>query len=75
MLSRPTGQVQCEVALNPEAPEFYLHHARLESPELDAQSLPVWAGLFAAPDDLRALLLMPMPDAFRCFNPHPAPSF
>ncbi|MDR2605051.1 MAG: RNA pseudouridine synthase, partial [Desulfovibrio sp.] len=48
--------------LKPEGPEFYLHHARLESPELGAQSLPAWAGLFAAPDDLQALLLMPMPD-------------
>jgi hypothetical protein len=48
--------------LHPEAPEFYLHHARLESPEIGAQSLPDWAGRFGAPDDLQALLLMPMPD-------------
>jgi 23S rRNA pseudouridine1911/1915/1917 synthase len=60
--SRPAGQAQSEIAFKPEAPEFYLHHARLESPELGAQSLPVWAGLFAAPDDLQSLLLMPMPD-------------
>jgi 23S rRNA pseudouridine1911/1915/1917 synthase len=49
----------------PEGPEFYLHHARLESPEIHARSLPVWVGLFAAPDAVEALLCMPMPVARR----------
>ncbi|MDR1946881.1 MAG: RNA pseudouridine synthase [Desulfovibrio sp.] len=45
-----------------EGPEFYLHHARLESQEIRAQSMPAWVGLFAAPEEAEALLLMPMPE-------------
>ncbi|MDR1686767.1 MAG: RNA pseudouridine synthase [Desulfovibrio sp.] len=51
------GGSACPFRATPEAPEFYLHHARLDSPEIGAQSLPAWACRFAAPDDLQTLLL------------------
>jgi hypothetical protein len=57
------GGSACPFRAHPDIAEFYLHHARLESPELCVQSLPAWAGLFAEPDDLQALLRMPIPDA------------
>ncbi|MDR2123379.1 MAG: RluA family pseudouridine synthase [Desulfovibrio sp.] len=57
------GGSACPFRAQREIPGFYLHHSRLESPELGAQSLPAWAGLFAAPDEVQALLRMPMPDA------------
>jgi 23S rRNA pseudouridine1911/1915/1917 synthase len=41
---------------SPDGPEFFLHHARLESPELCAQSLPAWTALFADPEEVKNLL-------------------